>query len=210
MSFAFRIEPNDIKTEIKQEPSSGEHEDISDNSQFSEVLTAPNNEGCCKIEPQPGPSGIRNSAKDASPKRNRTMISSDEDSSDDEHHHVRSWRPRSKNPPAIRPKIEPISIAHTDSTNNGIDGRTSHIGMDFLSAPDLQLDWLSDSSDEPNDKGVGHVPMLPSPLPIASDGIKIERRTPIPQVDLTRDTDEEDFIHAPLANISRLARNTYS
>lgn len=209
--FYCRSEPNEIKMEIKQEPTPADHEDIS-NLQCSEILPGPSNEVRCKNErsssnsfenePQPGTSGIRNLPKLASPKRNRSVASSDEDSSDDEH--VR-WRSYAKNTSKTRPRIEQYSQTGTDSTNVGSEsrpGQTENNSMDFLSAPDLQLDWLSDSSDEPNDKSIRNVP---SPTPIHTGRIKIERQTPIQQVDLTRDTDEEDYAHVPLANISRLA-----
>lgn len=145
-------------------------------------------------DPQPGPSGLHTLRRDApnnNAKRNRILIdSSDEESCDGDHlNSAGPWVQRMNGPIAVVPKLEsangneaPINQYHANnSRENYIED-----GADLLAAPDLQLDCLSDSSDE----------YVPAPAPITPDLVKIEPQTP-PHIDLTRDTDDEEFVRLP-------------
>lgn len=165
----------------------------------------PNDRQQMDNDPQPGPSGLHRDALITTVKRNRAIDSSDEESCDGDHLNGSGpWIGRMNGPMAVVPKLEiesptghetaPINEYHANCS------RESHIengSGDLLSAPDLQLDCLSDSSDE----------YVPPPAPIAPDLVKIEPQSP-PHIDLTRDTDDEEFVRLPTSRL-RLDNNQH-
>lgn len=211
-----RHQPADIKVNIKQELN----EEIKTEPSLNccAINESDNNplvitEDCCMDaaikrspeprglddEPRPGPSGIKTEAKPSFPShstQNRMLDSSDDESGDDDYiRRSAAWR---LNYP--QPKIElDISPIIVDSSSNPAvaESRTSHIesGIELLAAPDLQLDWLTDSSDDT----VEYVPqyVAPAPVVVHSDPLKIEPSSPsTPPIDLTRESDEEDLPEA--------------
>lgn len=225
--FGYRKEPEDTKLNIKQELIT--QEDDSNNGDNS-ICSESNSNNCanmqsCKTEvkckeeptnaihqmdndPQPGPSGLHTMHRDApinTAKRNRVIDSSDEESFDGDHlNGTGPWIARRMNGPMpVVPKLEiesptadempPINEYHANCS------RESHIESvgDLLNAPDLQLDCLSDSSDE----------YVPPPAPMAPDLVKIEPQSP-PHIDLTRDTDDEEFVRLPTSRL-RLDNNQH-
>lgn len=162
-------------------------------------------------EPQPGPSGLNRGPWEPSsmfPKRDRVIHSSDdEDSADDDRMRTSAaWAVRMNGSRPIVPKLEIESPTSTDTFIHPNEYHTSHVesGMDLLTAPDLQLDWISETSDERNAEEIEYVP---SPAPQAPDIVKEEPQSSS-SIDLTRDTDDEDFVRVPTSG-PRLANNNH-
>lgn len=211
--YSRRYQPADIKVKIKQElneeiktepslnccaiiESDNNSLVITEDCRMDPVLKRSPDSRMHDEEPRPGPSGIKTEAKPTFPShslQNRMLDSSDDDSGDDDYiRRNASWR-RNYPQPKIEVDIPPI-IEDSSSNPAVTDSRASHIesGMELLEAPDLQLDWLSDSSDDT----VEFVPQYVAPAPVAlSDPLKIEPSSPsTPPIDLTRESDEEDLL----------------
>lgn len=175
---------------VKVEPVASESQNASQNDE--EDRTSGNLGTFEEFEPQPGPSGLNVHRAEAN---HRSNLPSDDDDydTDDEHDIGRRksiWRP-------VQPlrEIPSPSLADNNAVSNPNDFSGSGFPManctnDLLTAPDLQLDWMSDSSNQTNDDDVVYVPSAPMAEVKVEVGVEdIPHRAP--QIDLTGESDDD-------------------
>lgn len=155
-------------------------------------------------DPLEGPSGIN--VRSMQSINHDSLFANGESSDDDDDDHeimqtTSAWRSRGS-----------FNLNHanrlnkSESTSNEASGNIDS-GLEILTAPDLQLDWVSDSSEQSLDDVV-FVPMA-SPAGQQNevervDAVKTERaeepRQATFQIDLTTDSDDEDVMEVNISN----------
>lgn len=191
------------KTEPKVEVRDDDY-DVTEYMANREQKHKPAQQNQNQIEPQPGPSGLYRSPRNGKSNdihghvKHRVMDSSDDDDDDDDI--GSAWRRGRHN--GQRPVVPKLRI-ESPTGPEPFNDRPPSPTLDLLSAPDLQLDWISDS-DESNTAEFEYVP---SPAPITPS---VGPLSP-PSIDLTRDTsDEEDQDNSEnVRNSTRLRRPRY-
>lgn len=209
----------EIKTEL-----SPDVDPISNENEMDEPQAGPSGLSCCSAQidkrksaqqiddSQPGPSGINVRPSRDFMRGNRHYADGGSSSDDDDDHEIMQttslWRSRGQYNLSQSSREDENRRQHeaSDSGAGNIDSE-----MEILTAPDLQLDWLSDSSEHSIDEVVCVPCDEPTP-PVENSGLKTETSSSTIQanattsaqtleIDLTRDTDdEEDLMEINICN----------
>lgn len=165
-----------------------------------------------QVEPEPGPSGINQEIRRnlTAYHNNRRLLrvstSSDDDDDDDEIdieqcYARRAWPQKllkQRHLPPQNPRIRALSGGNVRLLSN--DECSTNSNMELLTAPDLQLDWLSDSTDQSVDdlnNTAGNTQNQ------SSERFKTE--APL-QIDLTNETDDDTASNDPDLNSNQSPR----